>query len=287
MSGESAWVIDTHHATFQQDVVERSREVPVVLDFWSPSCPPCRILGPLLEKLADEHQGRFVLVKANTDQLPDVAASLGVEAVPTVFAVRDGQIVDQFVGLLPEREVRAWLAALLPSEAENLAAEAQSLEKIDPQEAEAKYRAAIEQAPNDTSARVGLARALLAQDRLEEARQAIADLASAGALDAEGERVHAELVVELEGKTAGSVAQCRAAAEASPDDPEAQLTLARSLAAAGEHQEALDVCLRLVPKDRQGVGEQARQLMVHVFHVLGPESPLAAEYRRKLTMVLY
>jgi putative thioredoxin len=286
MSGQSAWVVNTSHATFQQDVVDRSREVPVVLDFWSQHCPPCRVLGPLLEKLADEHQGRFALVKASTDQLPDVAASLGIEAVPTVFAVRDGQIVDQFVGLLPEREIRAWIEALLPSEAESLAAEAQSLEGIDPQEAEAKYRAAIEQAPNDTSARVGLARALLAQDRLEEARQAIADLASAGALDAEGERVHAELTVELEGKAVGSVAQCRAAAEASPDDPEAQLTLARSLAAAGD-QEALDVCLRLVPQDRQGVGEQARQLMVHVFHILGPESPLAADYRRKLTMVLY
>ena len=287
MSDTHAWVVQTSHAAFQQDVIDRSREVPVVLDFWSERCQPCLLLGPLLERLAEESAGKFVLVKANTDQMPDVAAAFGVSAIPTVFALRDGAVVDQFVGLLPEPQIRAWLEAILPSEAEDLAGEAQRLAAADPESAEAKYREAIELSPNDTSARVGLARLLLAQDRVEEARQTIDELAAVGALDAEGEAVQAELTVALEGREAGSVEACRAAADASPDDPDVQLGLARSLAASGEYQEAMDVCLRLIPKDRAGIGEQARQLMVRVFHLLGPESELASEYRRKLTMVLY
>ena len=287
MSDTHAWVVQTSHAAFQQDVIDRSREVPVVLDFWSERCQPCLLLGPLLERLAEESAGKFVLVKANTDQMPDVAAAFGVSAIPTVFALRDGAVVDQFVGLLPEPQIRAWLEAILPSEAEGLAGEAQRLAAADPESAEAKYREAIELSPNDTSARVGLARLLLAQDRVEEARHTIDELAAVGALDAEGEAVQAELTVALEGREAGSVEACRAAADASPDDPDVQLGLARSLAASGEYQEAMDVCLRLIPKDRAGIGEQARQLMVRVFHLLGPESELASEYRRKLTMVLY
>lgn len=284
---QHAWVVETSHARFQQDVIEQSRQVPVVLDFWSERCQPCRLLSPLLERLAAEGRGKFVLAKANIDQMPDVAGAFGVSAVPTVFALRDGAVVDQFVGLLPEPQIRTWLEAIVPSEAENLAGEAQSLEAVDPESAETKYREAIELSPNGAAARVGLARLLLTQDRVEEARQTIEGLAAVGALDAEGEAVEAELTLALDGKEAGSVDACRAAAEASPDDPNRELRLAKSLAASGQYEEAMDICLRLIPRDRAGVGEQARQIMVRIFHFLGPESELAGNYRRKLTMALY
>ena len=287
MSDQSPWITETSHQTFEQDVIDRSREVPVVVDFWSSRCQPCLLLGPLLEKLIDELQGKLVLVKANTDQMPDVAAAFGVSAIPAVFGLRDGKVVDQFLGLIPEPQLRAWLEGLLPSQAESLVAEAQALEPTDPSAAETKYRQALESTPNQMPAKVGLARVLLAQDRLEEGRQAIEELASLDALDAEGEKVRAELIIALEGKQAGSVERCRADADASPDDLQLQLRLAQSLAAAAQHEEAMDICLALIPKDRQGLGEQARELMVHVFHVLGPESQVADDYRRKLTMVLY
>jgi len=287
MSDQSPWIIETSTETFQQDVIDRSRDVPVVVDFWAGWCQPCRLLGPVLEKLAEEYQGQFVLVKADTEQMPDVAASFHVSSIPAVFALRDGKIAAQFVGLLPEPQIRAWLEQLLPTPAESLAAEARAMEQTDPEAAEAKYREAIDRMPSASAARVALARMLLAQDRVEEGREAIEDLASAGLLDAEGEHVQAELVIALEGKQAGSVEACRAAAEAAPDDPQPQLKLAKSLAAAGRHEEAMDVCLRLIEKDRHGLGEQARELMVHIFHLLGPDSELASEYRRKLTMVLY
>jgi putative thioredoxin len=241
----------------------------------------------VLEKLAEEYAGQFVLVKADTDAMEEVAAALGVQSIPAVFGLRGGRIVDQFVGVLPEPQIRAWLEGLFPGKAETLAAEARGLEETDPAAAEARYREAIELLPSEASARIGLARMLLAQDRLAEARQTIDELAAAGALDAEGEKVQAELVMQLEAKEAGGVESCRAAAAASPDDLNVQLKLAQALAAAGEHREAMDLCLGLVQRDRRGVGEKARELMVHVFHLLGPESELAGDYRRKLTMVLY
>jgi putative thioredoxin len=287
MSENSPWIVQTTRETFDQDVVQRSRDVPVVVDFWAGWCQPCRLLAPLLEQLAAEYQGRFVLVKADTEQMPEVAGTFGVVSIPAVFGFRDGEVVDQFVGLLPEAQIRTWIERLIPSPAESLAAEARTLEETDPEAAEARYRQAIELMPSLTSAREGLARMLLAQNQPEEARELIEELAAAGVLDAEGEHVQAELAIGLEAGQAGNVEHCRAALEADPDNVDLRLQLARSLAGAGRLEEAMDVCLDVIRKDRHGLGEKARELMVHVFHLLGPESELAGDYRRKLTMVLY
>ncbi|MHC4404540.1 MAG: tetratricopeptide repeat protein [Planctomycetota bacterium] len=287
MPDSSPWIVETSSQTFQQDAIERSRDVPVVVDFWAEWCQPCRLLGPVLEKLAEDYAGRFVLVKADTEKVPDVAAAFGVTSIPAVFGLRNGGVVDQFLGVLPEEEVRAWIERLLPSPAEDLAAEARAMEATDPQAAEAAYREAIKLMPSLTAAGVGLARMLLARDELGEARRMIEEMAAAGVLDAEGEHVQAELIIGLEAKQAGSVEACREAVDAAPDDPERQLLLAKSLAGAGAYEEAMQRCLGLIQQDRHGLGEKARELMVHVFHLLGPESELAGDYRRKLTMVLY
>jgi putative thioredoxin len=287
MAQPSPWIVETTQQDFQRDVIDRSSELPVVVDFWAAWCQPCRMLGPVLEKLADEFQGRFVLVKADTDQMPNIASGFGVQSIPSVFAFRDGNVVDQFVGVLPEPDLRVWLEGLLPNKAQELAAEAKMLEAANPAVAEARYKEAISLQPSEASARLGLARMLLSQQRLEEAQEAIRDLASAGALDAEGEQLQAELKMQLEAQQAGSVDECRRAAESAPDDLLLKLGLARALAAAGEYQEAMDICLALIQKDRSGHGEKARELMVHIFHLLVSETELAGDYRRKLTMVLY
>lgn len=287
MAEKSSWIVETSEATFQQDVVDRSLEVPVVIDFWATWCQPCRLLGPLLEKLAEEHQGRFVLVKADVDQMPAVAGSLGVQSIPAVFAVREGQIVDQFMGLLPEPQLRAWLERLLPTAAENLLDEAEMLEVVNPAEAEAKYRKAIELQPADNKAQLGLARVLLSENRLDESRTILDELATADLLGTEGERLRADLELREQEKEIGGVGPARAAAAAEPDNLPLQLNLAKALSAANQFEEALDLALGLVEKDRAGVGEEARKLMVQIFHLLGPESPVANDYRRKLTMLLY
>ncbi len=156
---DSPSILDVTEATFQQEVVERSREVPVVVDFWAPWCGPCRLLGPLLEKAAKDAAGKFVLAKVDIDRSPGLATSFGVSSIPTVVAVRGGQIIDSFLGVLPERELEAWLQRIQPSEAEILESEAQGLEAGDPAAAEAKYREALKLAPTDAAAQIGLARA--------------------------------------------------------------------------------------------------------------------------------
>jgi putative thioredoxin len=287
MSQQSSWIVETSEATFQSDVVDRSQEVPVVVDFWATWCQPCRLLGPILERLANEYQGRFCLVKANVDQMPAVAGSLGVQSIPAVFAVRDGQIVDQFLGLLPEPQIRAWIDRLLPTAVENLTEEAETLEVINPTAAEAKYRKAIELEPADAKARIGLARVLLSASRLDEARTLIDELAAADLLDTEGERLRAELELRLQEQEIGGLQTAREAAAAEPDNLPLQLNLAKAMTVDNQFEEALETALRLVEKDRAGVGEEARKLMVQIFHLLGSESELANDYRRKLTMLLY
>ncbi|MCR4415157.1 MAG: tetratricopeptide repeat protein [Thermoguttaceae bacterium] len=283
----SPWIVETSSEKFQEDVLERSKTVPVVVDFWASWCAPCRALAPILERLADEHQGRFVLVKANTEQMPELAAAFGVEVVPTVFALRNGAVVNHFQGLLSEAQVRQWLQQVLPSEAEVLTAQARKLERTDPSAAEAAYRKALELSPNEIAARIGLARTVLAHGRIDEARQIIDELADLGALDAEGERLQAEIVLHTQALQAGGVESARAAAAADPENLALQLQLARALAAAGQHEEAMEICLQIVHRDRRGAGEQARELMVFLFHLLGPDSELTSTYRRKLALALY
>lgn len=287
MPRKSNWVVETTRESFIADVVERSEQVPVVVDFWASWCQPCRMLGPVLERLAEEYAGQFELVKADTDQMPDIAGQFGVQSIPAVFALRGGEIVDGFVGVLSEPQLRAFLDKLQPSAAQRAQANARDMEAADPAAAEAAYRQVLAERPNDVPASVGLARALAAQDRGDEARSVLAALAESGLIDEEGRALLARL--DLQQHCAGevSVDELRAAAEASPADYPKQLELARALAASGASEEALKLALSLVQRDLRGTGEEARQLMLQLFDLLGPDHPLVSPYRRKLASALY
>jgi putative thioredoxin len=287
MSQASTWTIETTDASFDRDVIQRSHDLPVVVDFWAPWCGPCRQLGPVLEKLADEAAGKFLLAKVNVDAAPQIAGELRVSSIPTVMAVRNGRIVDQFVGLLPEEQLRRWVESLQPTDAEKLFAEAQRLEQNDPAAAEAKLRAALELSPQDRQLRITLARALLAQDRLDAAEEQIKQLEEQGFLEPEAEKIKAVCMLKQAARLAGDPVAARAAAQAAPQDMVAQLNLVYALAGGGEYREALERALAVFQADRKGQGEAARQAMVDMFHALGPDDPLATEYRRKLSAALY
>jgi putative thioredoxin len=279
--------MDTTTESFDRDVVGRSYELPVMVDFWAPWCGPCRLLEPVLEKLVEEYGGQFLVARVNIDDAPELAARFGVMSIPTVIGFRDGVAWNSFVGAPGESVVRAFVEGLMPTRWERLAKEAASLEGEDAGAAEAKYREAIALAgPLDAAPRIGMARVLLAQNRVEESRAVIEELEKRGYLEPEAEKLKGQITLSAGATEAGPLDAARAAVSANPRDLTARYRLAEALAAAGQHGEALEIALDLVERDRRGVGEEARKLMLAIFSVLPPESELAAEFRRRLSVVL-
>jgi len=243
--------MDVTAANFEREVLESSKDRPVVVDFWAPWCAPCRALAPILEKLAAEYAGRFRLVKINSDDNAELAAAFGVRSIPDVMAFRDGKPVAHFLGALPEGQVRAFIDRLLPPQELELAAQAIEERRLD--EAE-RLLAAVK--PN-----------IDWDEKADTLRQALAFARSAGGGAAEGD--------------------LRARLSADPSDHESRLTLAGVLAAARRYRDALDELLEIVRRDREWRDGEARKQMLAIFNLAESDPDLVSEYRRKLARALY
>jgi putative thioredoxin len=287
MAAASPYITETSVATFEADVVNKSMECLVLVDFWAPWCEPCRQLGPILEKLANEFAGKVQLVKINVDESPDLAGAFGVQSIPLVVAMQDGRPIDQFMGIVPEDQLRDWLRELLPSRTEELLQKGAQLEATDPAGAESAYREALALVPDDDRAKVGLARVIVAQERDDEAAKIIAELEQRGYLEPEAERVKSELELRAAAEEAGDLTEARKAAAANPEDLSLQLKLADALAVARKYEDALKICLDLIEKDKSSIGPEAKDTMVRIFDMLGPSSELTGTYRRKLSTAWY
>jgi putative thioredoxin len=238
----------------------------------------------MLEQLAQEKNGAFLLAKVNTDQYPDLAQAFQVEGIPAVFAIRDAKIVNHFVGVMPEPELRAWLDSVAPSappESPDLQ-RALELEKTNPQAAAELYRTMLAQAPTDPAARVGLARLLLTTEGQEgEAAQLLTGI-DFGDFTAEAKRLNT--IITLRSTPHSDADFQKAQAEKTA---EGRLTLAKIYAARGDYTAALDTLLALAEEDQQLGRGVVRELMLQIFEVIGPRSETANEYRRKLQVLLY
>ncbi len=283
MTAQSAYVRDADETTFQRDVIERSRQVPVVVDFWAAWCGPCRFLGPVLERLAASANGQWELVKVDVDRNPRLAAQYRVQSIPAVKAFRDGRVVDEFIGALPEPQVRAWLTLILPSNADRLAAEGRAAEERgDRVAAERAYRAALREDPRHAAAATGLARLLVARDALDEAEQVLAPVQS----DPEAQRLLARIRFRRAAKAA-DFAALKARVEANPRDVAAHYELGLALAGDEAYTAALDHLLEAVRLDRKYANDGARRAMIDIFNILGDEDPRTQEYRRQLASILF
>jgi putative thioredoxin len=282
----SDWVQDVNEDSFEREVVERSRTLPVVIDFWAPWCGPCRLLGPLLERLAEEHQGAFALAKVNVDENPRLAAAFGAHSIPLVVAVRDGRVIADFVGALPEEQVRAFLSRVMPSEAERIAGEAEAKAGAGSlSEAEALFRRALEQDPRCEQALFGLAKLLAGQRRDDEALALLERVLPGSPVEAQADRLAAEIRIRQAG--GGDPAALRAKVTNDPDDLDARFALAGLEAAAGAYERALEQYLEIVRRDRAFRDEGARKAMLNIFDLLGPGNELAERYRSELAKVLF
>jgi putative thioredoxin len=279
-------ILDVGDRDFEREVLERSKEVPVVVDFWAPWCGPCRTLGPVLERLATEHAGAFVLAKVNVDEAPAVAEAFRIQSIPAAKGFRDGALVAEFVGAQPEAAIRQFLASLLPTEADRLAqAGEDKAAGGDTAGAEADFEAALARDARHPRALLGLARVHAKRGEEAEALTLLERVPPGTSIGRDAERLAAEL--RMRADAIGDEATLRARVAANPEDLDARLQLGRVLAACGRHEEALAELLEVVRRDRQFADQAARKAMLDLFEVLGPRHPLTEKYRSELARVLF
>jgi putative thioredoxin len=275
------WTIDVNEENFEAEVLERSTEVPVMVDFWAEWCGPCKVLGPVLEKLADEYAGEFILAKVNVDENQGLAGAFGIQGIPAVKLFKDGDLASEFTGALPEPMLREFLSKFLPTAADKQALEAQALEEEGKTaEAKALYQTILESDPNHAKALLGLGRLAMNEGDSATALEHLDKVPIVADERKEADRLIARLNLQA-GGTANEAA-LREKVKVEPNNIAARFELAQALAGAEKYEEALNEFLTIVKADREFQDDGARKAMIQIFEVLGPDDPLTDKYRSEL-----
>jgi len=283
---------ESSERTFVADVLEASREVPVLVDFWAPWCGPCKQLTPILEKVVREAKGAVKLVKINIDENQRIAAQMRIQSIPAVYAFRNGQPVDGFMGALKESDVREFVKRLGgdtgPSPVDELLAIADEAVKAgDIGTAAQAFARILQEDPQNPAALGGLARCYLASGDVERAKQTLAMVPPEHEAHEAITAVQAQLKLSDQAQAAGDIAGLHAKSQSDPNDHQARFDLAVALAGRGQSESAIGELLEIVRRDRNWNEGAARKQLLTLFEALGAADPIVQAGRRKLSSLLF
>ncbi|MEL7468010.1 MAG: co-chaperone YbbN [Pseudomonadota bacterium] len=285
-------VMDTTDATFVKDVIETSRETPVVVDFWAPWCGPCKTLGPMLEQEVAATNGKVRMVKVDVDKNQMIAAQLRVQSIPAVFGFVDGQPVDAFMGAVSPAEVKDFVQRLAKGAGtgaldEALDAAEEMLEQGALAEAAQTFAAILGEDPENPRAMGGMIRATVAAGDIERARTMLEQVPASITDDPAIAAARGAVELATQAEDAGETADLRAAIDADPNNHKARFDLSVALAASGDNESAIEELLELFRRDREWNDSAAKEQLMTLFDTLGPKDPLALKGRRRLSSMIF
>tara|TARA_X000000368_G_scaffold35809_1_gene26165 strand:+ start:372 stop:1277 length:906 start_codon:yes stop_codon:yes gene_type:complete len=286
---------EVSEATFMQDVVEASKERPVIVDFWAPWCGPCKTLGPQLEEAVKATNGAVAMAKVNVDENQMIAGQMQVQSIPTVFAFSNGQPVDGFQGAVSASEIKAFVDRVVAANGgevesglDNAVASAeQMLNEGDFEAAIETFSAILEEDANNLKSYIGLIKCHIAIDDLDQAEAILNGAPLEISQGPEIEPIHAQIELAKQARDAGPINDLVVLVEKKPDDHDARFKLAQSLHGAGQVEEAVDQLLELFKRDREWNDGAAKSQLFIIFEALEPNNTIVLNGRRKLSSLIF
>ncbi len=286
---------DVAERDFMKDVIEASRDVPVIVDFWAPWCGPCKTLGPMLEQAVRDAKGAVKMAKVNVDEAQAIAGQLQIQTIPTVYAFYQGQPMDGFQGAVPQSEIKAFIERLVKASGgdasggldDAIAAAEEMLEQGAATDAVQVFQAVLGEDPNNAAAYGGMVRAYLAVGKVEQAEAILNGAPAEISQSPELEAAYAQLALAKQAENAGPVADLLAQVEAEPDNLQARFDLAQAQNANGQTEEAGETLLELFRKDREWNNGAAKEQLFTIFDALKPNDPIVLNGRRKLSSMIF
>ena len=289
-------IIEVITENFMSDVIERSKEIPVIVDFWAPWCEPCKQLTPVIEKIVKEKNGNVILAKMNIDESPEVAQQLKIQSIPAVMAFNDGQPVDGFIGVQPEKNIAEFInkiSSLKNSSSieENIIAGKKYIDDGDIETAALVFSEILKIEPENISAKSMLARCLLRSDQIDEAEDIINNLPANSENNQDFVSVRSEVEVLKNAKnnpiSNEQEDELRRDIDKNPKNHQIRLDLAKILLAKGENENAINELLKIIEFDPKWSDGKARKQLIEIFNILGNEDILVIEGRKKLSSMLF
>lgn len=295
MNGNSL-IIDVITDNFMTDVIEQSKETPVIVDFWAPWCEPCKQLTPIIERIIKEKNGKVILAKMNIDESPEVAQQLKIQSIPAVMAFNDGQPIDGFIGVQSEKNIIEFvnkISSLKNSSTieENISAGKKYMNEGDIETATLVFSEILKIEPDNISAKSLLARCLIKNDQLNDAEKIIDSLPVGAESNQDYISVRSELEIFKNAKnnpiTDNEEQELRNNIDKQPENYQLRLDLSKILMAKGENEEAINQLLRIIEVNAKWNDGEARKQLIEIFNILGNENILVTEGRKKLSSMLF